>query len=154
VHVVTAELSDVRFRYGAEPILVDVDLTLCVGEFTVLAGANGSGKSTLLKLMVGLLRADAGAIRVLDGSPADPRVRRRVGYAPQGLRLATALPRKHARLSRAGRGPGLATIYRTLQALVQAGFARTFPAGEGEISYSCATRATTTTRSASGAAGS
>lgn len=41
----------------------------------------------------------------------------------------------HARLARAGRGPGLATIYRTLQALVQAGFARTFPAGEGEISY-------------------
>jgi Fur family transcriptional regulator, ferric uptake regulator len=41
----------------------------------------------------------------------------------------------HARLARAGRGPGLATIYRTLQALEQAGYARTFPAGEGEISY-------------------
>lgn len=41
----------------------------------------------------------------------------------------------HARLNRGGRGPGLATIYRTLQALAQAGFARTFPAGEGEISY-------------------
>jgi Fur family ferric uptake transcriptional regulator len=41
----------------------------------------------------------------------------------------------HARLARGGRGPGLATIYRTLQALAQAGFARTFPAGEGEISY-------------------
>ncbi len=41
----------------------------------------------------------------------------------------------HARLGRSGNGPGLATIYRTLQALEQAGYARTFPAGEGELSY-------------------
>jgi Fur family ferric uptake transcriptional regulator len=41
----------------------------------------------------------------------------------------------HAKLNRPGRGPGLATIYRTLQALERAGFARTFPAGEGESSY-------------------
>ncbi len=41
----------------------------------------------------------------------------------------------HARLSRRGRGPGLATVYRTLQALEAAGYVRTFPAGEGEISY-------------------
>jgi Fur family ferric uptake transcriptional regulator len=41
----------------------------------------------------------------------------------------------HARLAKPRKGPGLATIYRTLQALAQAGFARTFPAGEGELSY-------------------
>jgi len=41
----------------------------------------------------------------------------------------------HARLAKPGNGPGLATIYRTLQALAQAGSARTFPAGEGELSY-------------------
>ncbi len=41
----------------------------------------------------------------------------------------------HVLLGRRGRGPGLATIYRTLQGLEQAGFARTFPAGEGEASY-------------------
>ncbi len=44
----------------------------------------------------------------------------------------------HAQLNRGGRsdaGPGLATIYRTLQALADAGLARTFPAGEGELSY-------------------
>ncbi len=41
----------------------------------------------------------------------------------------------HARLGRSGNAPGLATIYRTLQALEQAGYARTFPAGEGELSY-------------------
>jgi Fur family ferric uptake transcriptional regulator len=41
----------------------------------------------------------------------------------------------HAKLNRPGHGPGLATIYRTLQALEQAGYARTFSAGEGEASY-------------------
>jgi len=41
----------------------------------------------------------------------------------------------HARLLRPGRGPGLATIYRTLQALERAGYARAFAAGEGELSY-------------------
>jgi Fur family ferric uptake transcriptional regulator len=44
----------------------------------------------------------------------------------------------HAKLTRSGAaksGPGLATVYRTLQALEQAGMARTFPAGEGELAY-------------------
>lgn len=40
----------------------------------------------------------------------------------------------HARMRGRG-GPGLATVYRTLQALAQVGLARTFPAGEGELAY-------------------
>jgi ABC-type Mn2+/Zn2+ transport system ATPase subunit len=102
---VTAELVDVRFGYGAAPILSDVDLELREGEFTVLAGANGSGKSTLLKLCVGLLRPDAGTIRVLSGSPTDPEVRRHIGYAPQGLRMATSLPVSVSEVVAAGLTP-------------------------------------------------
>jgi len=47
----------------------------------------------------------------------------------------------HAQLQRvdAERGPGLATVYRTLQALADAGLARTFPAGEGELAYKLCT---------------
>lgn len=41
----------------------------------------------------------------------------------------------HTRLNRGRQGPGLATVYRTVQALADAGLARTFPAGEGEHSY-------------------
>ena len=42
----------------------------------------------------------------------------------------------HAQLNRGSRrGPGLATIYRTLQALTDAGLARAFPAHEGELAY-------------------
>lgn len=109
---VTAELADVRFGYGAEPILTDVDLTLREGQFTVLAGANGSGKSTLLKLMVGLLRPDAGMVRVLGGSPADPEVRRHIGYAPQGLRMATSLPVSVSEVVAAGLTPSKGLFHR------------------------------------------
>ncbi len=41
----------------------------------------------------------------------------------------------HARLTRSRPGPGLATVYRTVQALAEAGLARTFPAGDGELAY-------------------
>lgn len=89
---VAAEVRGVRFGYGAAPILAGLDLTLRRGEFTVLAGANGSGKSTLLRILVGLLRPQAGDVEVLGGAPTDPAVRRRIGYAPQGLRMVTSLP--------------------------------------------------------------
>ena len=41
----------------------------------------------------------------------------------------------HTRLSASGRGPGLATVYRTLGALADAGALRTFPVGDGELAY-------------------
>ena len=91
---VTSSLAfrGVRFGFGASPILDGVDLDLAAGEFVVLAGANGSGKSTLLRLAVGLLEPDAGEVRVFDRPPTDRSVLRRIGYAPQGLRMVTALP--------------------------------------------------------------
>ena len=88
----TVELGAVRFAYGASPVLDGADLELAAGEFVVLAGHNGSGKSTLLKLCLGLLRPQAGTVRVFGGSPDDPSVRRRIGYAPQGLRVVTSIP--------------------------------------------------------------
>lgn len=88
----TVSLRGVRFGYGAAPILDGVDLDLSAGEFVVLAGANGSGKSTLLRLCVGLLDPDVGDVEVLGGSPHERALLRRIGYAPQGLRMVTALP--------------------------------------------------------------
>lgn len=101
----TVELSGVTFGYGAEPILREADLSLGRGDFAVLAGANGSGKSTLLKLCVGLLRPHAGRVHVLGGSPTDESVRRHVGYAPQGLRMATSLPVSVTEVVAAGLAP-------------------------------------------------
>lgn len=89
---VTVALRGVRFGFGAAPVLDGVDLDLTAGEFVVLTGANGSGKSTLLRLTLGLLRPDAGSVRVFGLDPSSAAARRRIGYAPQGLRMATSLP--------------------------------------------------------------
>jgi len=102
----------VRFSYGASPVLDGADLSLSTGEFVVLAGHNGSGKSTLLKLCLGLLRPDAGSIRVLGGSPDDASVRRRIGYAPQGLRVVTSIPISVGEVVTAGLTPTTPTIRR------------------------------------------
>jgi ABC-2 type transport system ATP-binding protein len=64
-------------------VLCDVDLELARGARLGLAGPNGSGKSTLLRLLAGVDVASGGEVEVLGGSPADPRVRRRVGYLPE-----------------------------------------------------------------------
>ncbi len=137
MHGLTAELADVRFGYGPVPILSDVDLELRAGEFTVLAGANGSGKSTLLKLMVGLLRPDAGTIRVLGGSPADPVVRRRIGYAPQGLRMATSLPVSVTEVVGAGLVPAQGLFHRMNRSDRSKVHAAVEAVGLGNLSAEC-----------------
>lgn len=73
-------------RFGAVPALDAIDLQCEKGYTTALLGPSGCGKSTLLRLAVGLVRPDAGVVRI-DGKPLDPRriieVRRRIGYVIQ-----------------------------------------------------------------------
>jgi energy-coupling factor transport system ATP-binding protein len=65
------EAAGVRFGYDPrQPVLDGIDLAIRPGERVALRGPNGSGKSTLARLMVGLLRPDAGRIRLAGGDPA------------------------------------------------------------------------------------
>lgn len=57
------ELSNVEFRYGAEPVLRGVNLRIEPGTLTVICGETGSGKSTLLQLLAGLESPTAGTVR-------------------------------------------------------------------------------------------
>lgn len=58
------EIGGLRKSF-ARPAVDGLDLTVRAGEFYVLLGPNGAGKTTTLRMVVGLLRPDAGAIAVL-----------------------------------------------------------------------------------------
>ena len=81
-----------RFSYGEERILDDVTFEVRRGQFVALVGPNGAGKSTLLRLLLGLLRPDAGRVRLLGAPATERRDRWRVGYVPQRVTLAKDLP--------------------------------------------------------------
>lgn len=54
----------VRLAFDDHVVLDDVSFTLAKGSIKIILGASGSGKSTALKIIVGLLRPDAGAVWV------------------------------------------------------------------------------------------
>ena len=70
-------------RFGAVPAVTDLTLSLDRGEVMGFLGTNGAGKTTTIKMLLGLIRPTAGAVRVMGGDPSDPLVRRRIGYMPE-----------------------------------------------------------------------
>jgi energy-coupling factor transport system ATP-binding protein len=92
------EARDLRFGFDrAEPVIRDVRLWIQPGERIALVGPNGSGKSTLARLLVGLLRPDAGTVRLLGDDPArlpPAELARRASYVfqdPERQFLATTV---------------------------------------------------------------
>ena len=81
-------LQDVEFDAPRteRALLRNISVTLPSGTATALIGPNGAGKSTLLRLLVGVLPATRGTIR-LDGISVLSGDRARIGYLPQGIHL-------------------------------------------------------------------
>ncbi|MCC9595384.1 MULTISPECIES: urea ABC transporter ATP-binding subunit UrtE [unclassified Rubrivivax] len=77
--------------YGGSHILRNVGFEAKVGEVTVVLGRNGVGKTTLLKSLMGVVPVKTGTV-ALDGADLTKatsyeRVRRGVGYVPQGREI-------------------------------------------------------------------
>ena len=66
-----------------------LDLTVEAGEVHGFLGPNGAGKSTTIRVLLGLLRADAGSVRLLGGDPWSDAValHRRLAYVPGDVNL-------------------------------------------------------------------
>lgn len=82
--------ENVSFAYDGVPALTDANLRIDDGDFVSVIGPNGGGKTTLLKLILGLLRPQRGAVRVLDRTPVQARAQ--VGYVPQFFQFDASFP--------------------------------------------------------------
>jgi ABC-2 type transport system ATP-binding protein len=67
----------------AHTALEGLSFTVQKGETLGLIGANGAGKSTSIRLLMDFIRPDTGTIRLFNGSPRVPRLRRQIGYLPE-----------------------------------------------------------------------
>jgi phospholipid/cholesterol/gamma-HCH transport system ATP-binding protein len=91
------EVVDVQKGFESTPVLRGVSLALAKGETLVVMGGSGSGKTVLLRLIAGLLRPDAGQIRVFEVNIENLSeeellpIRRRLGYVFQGAALFDSL---------------------------------------------------------------
>lgn len=84
-------LSDISYSRERRPILVDINLTVDIGDFIAITGPNGGGKTTLLRLILGLAAPNSGNISFYasDGS----RIQRpRIGYLPQKSAVDSHFP--------------------------------------------------------------
>lgn len=79
------ELHSVYQQYGSMAVLDNINLTLAEGEVLGLFGHNGAGKTTTVRLILGLLQATTGQVKVLDGTPGDSDIRRQIGFLPENV---------------------------------------------------------------------
>ncbi len=89
-HNPAVEVTDASFAYGRVRALDGLSLEIPAGVSFGLLGPNGAGKTTLIRLLVGLLKAKQGTVRVL-GEPPSSATARRIGYMPQMASLYTEL---------------------------------------------------------------
>jgi len=83
------EIMGLSKSFGRTQALDGLDLTVEQGEVHGFLGPNGSGKSTTIRVLLGLLRKDAGEVRLLDGDPwrDAAALHRRLAYVPGDVTL-------------------------------------------------------------------
>lgn len=76
------DIRGVTKRFGRKTVLDGLAMSVESGQTFAFLGRNGAGKTTAIRMLLGLIKPDAGSIRVLGMDPQkDPLgVRRRVGY--------------------------------------------------------------------------
>ena len=86
---VAIEVAGLVKNFGQTRALDGLDLTVAHGEVHGFLGPNGAGKTTTLRILLGLLRADAGTARLLGGDPwrEATTLHRRIAYVPGDVTL-------------------------------------------------------------------
>ncbi|MEB3068785.1 ABC transporter ATP-binding protein [[Mycobacterium] vasticus] len=87
------EIRGLEKSFGAVKALDGLDLTVHAGEVHGFLGPNGAGKSTTIRILLGLVRADSGTVRLLGGDPWTDAVdiHREIAYVPGDVTLWPSL---------------------------------------------------------------
>ncbi|HEY3511579.1 MULTISPECIES: ABC transporter ATP-binding protein [Kribbella] len=82
-------VSGLHKSYGSTHALDGLDLEVATGEVHGFLGPNGAGKSTTIRVLLGLLRGDAGDVSLLGGDPwrDAAKLHRRLAYVPGDVNL-------------------------------------------------------------------
>ncbi len=87
------EVSDVSFRFEAQPVLEHISFSIHRGDYVGIVGPNGGGKTTLLRIMLGLLKPDTGQVKFFGTDVSRYREWNRIGYVPQkAIQFDTQFP--------------------------------------------------------------
>ncbi len=116
--------------YGSRKVVKDVSLSVQKGEVVGLLGPNGAGKTTSFYMIVGLVRADAGAISIdgqsVEHMPIHQRARLGLSYLPQEASIFRKLTVEQnvravleLQIDSAGKALSRASIQMRLDALLQ-----------------------------------
>ena len=100
------EVRGICVSFDGTEVLSDVGLTVRRGEVVTLVGPNGSGKTTLIRVLLGLLRPDAGTVWLRPGLS--------IGYVPQRLSVDPVLPLSVRRFLQLARRPRRGSMERAL----------------------------------------
>jgi ABC-2 type transport system ATP-binding protein len=88
-HQAVIEVRDLTKRFGTVRALDGLDLTVREGEVHGFLGPNGAGKSTTIRILLGVVKADSGSVRLLGGNPWNDAVElhRQIAYVPGDVTL-------------------------------------------------------------------
>lgn len=94
----TINLNSLNKSYGKKPVLLDINLEIPTGSFTMLKGVSGSGKSTLLSIIGGIEPMTSGQVMIdnqdvskLKGKARADFYRHKIGFIFQGFYLQPQL---------------------------------------------------------------
>src|SRR3982074_3344139 len=78
------EIDKLTKRYGSKRGIIDLSFGVEEGEVFGFLGPNGAGKTTTIRVLMALLRADAGSARIagLDCWEQSLEIKRLIGYVP------------------------------------------------------------------------
>ena len=77
------EVANLNKSFGNNTVLKDINFSIAQGETFGLVGVNGIGKTTLLKIILDLLTADSGEVKIYDKYSTDNNARRKLSYLPE-----------------------------------------------------------------------